>query len=102
MKKFFVYCYEWEDGTVYIGRSNRDTKRFNNPRCYKPNPWLYEAMTTKPYKAWIIFESDDIWKVGKVEAWLIQCTYNHSFNINKETNWKYHIQKYIDRYLTNK
>lgn len=38
MKTFFVYCYEWEDGSIYIGRSNITADRFNNPKCYKSNP----------------------------------------------------------------
>lgn len=52
-------------------------------------------MTTKPYKAYKVFESDNIWRVGLFEAKLIRCTYYHSYNINIEKNWEYHILKYI-------
>lgn len=45
---------------IYVGRSRAGVRRFNQPSCYKDNPELYEAMTTKPYKASIVFDSDDI------------------------------------------
>ena len=100
MKKFFVYIYEWDDGMVYIGRSRVGVKRFNQPRCYKDNPELYEAMTTKPYRASIVFDSDDIWKVGRVEAGLIFCTWENNYNRDIEEDWKKHIERYIKQYLT--
>lgn len=45
---------------VYIGRSRKGVKRFNIANKYKKNTKLYEAMTTKPYSAYIVFDSDDI------------------------------------------
>lgn len=100
MKKFFVYIYEWDDGMVYVGRSKVGVKRFNNASKYKKNEKLYNAMTTKPYRAYIVFDSDDIWKVGQVEAALIHCTWNNNYNISPEDNWRDHIQSYVNRYLT--
>ncbi len=97
MKHFFVYKYEWSDGWVYIGRSREGVNRFNNPNCYKSNKKLYEAMTTKPYTAKIVYESDNIWEVGYMEQYLINL-YPKTYNINKELDWKKHIRTYIKQY----
>ena len=97
MKHFFVYKYEWDDGYVYIGRSREGVNRFNNPNCYKSNSQLYEAMTTKKYRASIVFESDNIWDVGWMEQFLINL-YDKTYNINKELDWKKHIRTYIKQY----
>ena len=97
MKHFFVYKYEWDDGWVYIGRSREGVNRFNNPDCYKSNGQLYEAMTTKKYRASIVFESDNIWDVGWMEQFLINI-YEKTYNRNKELDWKKHIRTYIKQY----
>ena len=97
MKHFFVYMYEWDDGYVYVGRSRQGVNRFGNPECYKNNKELYIALTTKPYKASIVFESDDIWDVGWYEHFLIQL-YPKRYNINSEIDWKRHIKGYIKQY----
>jgi len=97
MKHFFVYMYEWEDGYVYIGRSRQGVDRFNNISCYRKNNELYTALTTKPYKASIVFESDDIWDVGWFEQFLIKI-YKKKYNINSESDWKKHISSYIKQY----
>lgn len=98
MKHFFVYKYEWEDGMVYIGRSCSYSNRFNNPECYKPNKLLYEAMMTKPYKAEIIFESNNIWEVGECEYNSIK-SYSRKYNKASESNWQQHIKGYIKQYM---
>ena len=98
MKHFFVYKYEWPDGWVYIGRSREGVNRFNNPKCYRSNHSLYEAMTTKKYKAEIVFESDDIWDVGWMEQFLIALYKDKSYNRNLEVDWKKHIRNYIKQY----
>lgn len=52
---YFIYKYEWPDGSVYIGQSAHGRKRYKKITSYKNCPKVYSKMQKHP-----IFESSII------------------------------------------
>ena len=40
-KKYFIYKYEWEDGSIYIGQSHIGANRYGRISVYKDSPKVY-------------------------------------------------------------
>jgi len=48
MKTYFIYKYEWEDGSVYIGQTFHGSKRYGRIEAYKSSPLVYRKMLDFP------------------------------------------------------
>lgn len=47
-KKYFIYKYEWDDGSVYIGQSHIGANRYGRISAYKTSPKVYRKMKSNP------------------------------------------------------
>lgn len=77
----YVYLYVWEDGKFYIGRTFENSGRYNNPVKYK-DQYVGKYMTYKPYKPYILYQSENAALIYWLEAKLINHFYNSIDNLN--------------------
>lgn len=45
---YFIYKYEWDDGSVYIGQSHIGAYRYGYISCYRNSPLVYRKMVKYP------------------------------------------------------
>lgn len=75
-----VYLYTWSNGAFYIGRTQDNQKRYNNPSKYKTQ--FVGKYMSLPHADYIIYESTNAVEIFWLEATLINIFYDNPNCLN--------------------
>lgn len=83
-KKYFIYKYEWDDGSIYIGQSTTNRRGTGEISRYKNSPKVYNKMKKHPeFSIEILEEVSSIDELNEKERFYVKL-YNSFYKNNQK------------------